>query len=160
MAPRKTYGEEYFATWYGDETRGIARPDILERKVAGIDPSPYVVERFGERRNIRHGRFQELELHDFEEPFDLIVCSDVLHYLGREEIVRGLPALADRLGGVAFLEVLTRSDEVEGDLVDFRQRPPGVYRRLFSQVGLLPIGLQFYVGDWLTDDLDALATLV
>lgn len=122
----------------------------------GIDPSDYVVERFGGHRNIRQGRLGDLGLHDFDEPFDLIVCSDVLHYLERPEIERGLAAITDRLQGVAFLEVFTRSDEVEGDLVDFKRRPTSAYRRMFSTAGLVPIGLQFYVPKWLAPDLDAL----
>lgn len=129
------------------------RPDA---SYLGIDSSEYVVDRFGAERNLRLGTFEELELHGFDEPFDLIVCSDVLHYLERSAIRRGLPALVERLGGVAFLEVFTRSDDIEGDLHGFKRRQPRAYRSLFGEVGLVPIGLQFWVPEWLVDDLDAL----
>ncbi len=122
----------------------------------GIDSSRYAVERYGAARNIRYGTFAELDLHVFEEPFDLVVCSDVLHYLDRREIVAGLPALAELTDGVAFLEVFTRSDDVEGDMEGFKRRPPGAYLTMFREAGLLPIGLQFYVTEERALDLDAL----
>jgi SAM-dependent methyltransferase len=127
-----------------------------EASYLGIDSSEYAVDRFGDARNLRMGTLQELELHAFDEPFDLIVCSDVLHYLERDAIRRGLPALVERLEGVAFLEVFTRSDEIEGDLRDFKRRPPSAYRSLFAEAGLVPIGLQFWVPSWVVEDLDAL----
>ena len=129
------------------------RPDAA---YLGVDSSRYAIDRFGAARNLRLGSFEELELHAFDEPFDLIVCSDVLHYLKRDAIRRGLPALVERLGGVAFLELFTRTDEVEGDLHDFKRRPASTYRSLFAEVGLIPIGLQFWVPEWITDDLDDL----
>lgn len=122
----------------------------------GIDSSEYAVRRFGARRNVRLGTFGDLSLHDFDERFDLVVCSDVLHYLPGKEIERGLPALVDRVEGVAFLEVFTRSDEIEGDLDGFRRRPPGWYRRAFERAGLAAIGLGFYVPPRVVHDLDAL----
>jgi len=122
----------------------------------GIDSSEYAIDRFGATRNLRRGTFEELELHDFDRPFDLVVCSDVLHYLERDAIRRGLPAVVERLVGVAFLEVFTRSDEIEGDLHGFKRRPPAAYRALFGEAGLVPIGLQFWVPPWIVEDLDAL----
>ncbi len=129
------------------------RPDA---SYLGIDPSEYVLERFGEPRNIRSGTFGSLELHDFQEPFDLVVCADVLHYLKRREIREGLPALVARVGGVACLDVFTRSDDVEGDLVDFHRRPASAYREMFTEAGLCAIGLHFYVPGWRVPLLDAL----
>ena len=58
--------------------------------------------------------------------------------------------------GVAFLETFTRADEVEGDMVGFKKRQPGTYREMFREVGLVPIGMQFYVPDDVADILDAL----
>jgi SAM-dependent methyltransferase len=139
---------------------GRWQPELFEMRpeaaYLGIDSSEYAVERFGAARNLRSGSFGELELHDFDAPFDLVVCSDVLHYLERREILRGLPALVERVEGVAFLEVFTRADEIEGDMVGFQRRPPAAYRRMFANAGLVPIGLQFYVPDWRVEDLDAL----
>jgi SAM-dependent methyltransferase len=111
----------------------------------GIDPSEYAVERYGESRNLRRGRFGELAHHVFDEPFDLVVCSDVLHYLDDEEILEGIDPLAERTGGVAVLDIFTKEDDPEGDRVDFRLRPAAWYRSVLSEAGLVPIGLQMYV---------------
>lgn len=142
---------------------GRWQPELFEMRpnaaYLGIDSSEYAVERFGAARNLRTGSFGELELHDFDVPFDLVVCSDVLHYLERREILRGLPALVERVEGVAFLEVFTRADEIEGDMVGFHRRATAAYRRMFANAGLVPIGLQFYVPDWRVEDLDALEVL-
>jgi SAM-dependent methyltransferase len=129
------------------------RPDAV---YLGIDPSPYVVERFGGRRNLRHGAFEELALHVFDEPFDLVVCADVLHYLDSESILLGLDAFVDLVGGVALVEVFTADDPVDGDREDFHPRPPAWYRRALQGAGLVPLGLQMYVHREIADELDAL----
>jgi SAM-dependent methyltransferase len=101
----------------------------------GIDPSDYVVQRFGAQRNIRKGGFGDLHtLRGLE--FDLVVCSDVLHYVSEKEIKRGLPALVRLTGGAAFIEVLTREDDIVGDLDGLIQRPAAWYKRLFARGGL------------------------
>ncbi|MEM7417607.1 MAG: class I SAM-dependent methyltransferase [Gemmatimonadota bacterium] len=122
----------------------------------GIDSSEYAVKRFGARRTLRLGAFEELHLHVFDRPFDLVVCSDVLHYLTDEQILRGLDPLADLVGGVALLETFTSEDEIEGDEADFHRRPALWYRRAFAGAGLVPIGLQMYVHEEIAEDLDAL----
>lgn len=86
----------------------------------GFDSSEYAIERFGARRNLHHARFA-----DFAElrpcpPVDLLVCSDVLHYLDVRELDRGLPGLAELCGGVAFLETFAREDRAEGDEHQFK----------------------------------------
>jgi hypothetical protein len=86
-----------------------------------------------------------LEEHRFDRPFDLIVCSDVLHYLTPAQIGKGLPELVDLTGGVALLEVFTEEDEVEGDMVGYHARSPAWYRKTFRKAGLQSIGLQMYV---------------
>src|SRR3546814_19559059 len=73
-------------------------------------------------------------------PVDLLVCSDVLHYLPARELDRGLPGLAELCGGVAFLETFGREDQAEGDEPDFKQRPASFYRRLFEAAGLRMLG--------------------
>ena len=47
--------------------------------------------------------------------FDLIVCSDVLHYVPTPELKRGLRGIAEMLDGVAFLELFTSRDAPDGD---------------------------------------------
>lgn len=127
-----------------------------EAAYLGIDPSGYAVERFGEERNLREGAFDELHLHTFDDPFDLVVCSDVMHYLTGETILRGLDTLVDLVGGVALLEVFTADDPVEGDREGFHLRPPEWYRRAFISAGLRPLGLQLWVHHEIAEDLDAL----
>lgn len=122
----------------------------------GIDPSEYAVERYGARRNLRLGTFEELYLHVFDRPFDLVVCSDVLHYLDDEAVLGGLDSLADVVGGVALLEVFTKEDEIEGDREGFHLRPSAWYRRAFEGAGLVTVGLQLYVHEEVAEGLDAM----
>ncbi|MEK9504392.1 class I SAM-dependent DNA methyltransferase [Gaopeijia maritima] len=129
------------------------RPDAA---YLGIDPSEYAVERFGEARNLRLGGFDELHLHVFDDPFDLVVCSDVMHYLDARTILRGLDTLVDLVGGVALLEVFTADDVVEGDREGFHLREPAWYRRAFTAAGLRALGLQLWVHHEIAEDLDAL----
>ena len=124
----------------------------------GIDSSEYAVRQFGTQRNIRFGRFEELELHPFDYTFDLVVCSDVLHYLARSQIETGLKSLSRLVGGAALLEAFTSEDDVivEGDDDGFKRRPASMYRQLFWDAGLVPCGLQMYVH---RDDLPDLVAL-
>jgi SAM-dependent methyltransferase len=120
-----------------------ARPGI---QYVGVDSSEYVVRRFGKRRNIRLGTFGELGRLGLAGRFDLVVCSDVLHYVALSEASRGLKSLAWLLGGVAFMELYTREDETVGDEAEFQPRSAAVYRRLFRQAGLVHLGLHCYAG--------------
>ena len=99
----------------------------------GLDSSDYAVRRFGKRRNIRQVAFGELAL---DRDYDLVVCSDVLHYLDAGDIQRGIPEIARHAAGIAFLEFMTREDRVEGDLEGFIRRPFAWYKRLFNDSGL------------------------
>lgn len=114
-------------------------------RYAGIDSSEYAVRRFGRRRNIRLGSFGALDRAGLDDGYDLIVCCDVLHYLTAAELRSGLPAIAQHLDGVSYLEAYTRSDEIGGDMDGLLRRTPKSYRRLFRRAGLLPVGLQCYV---------------
>ena len=105
----------------------------------GLDASDYVVKRFGRSRNIRKATFADLPSLDLPV-FDLIVCSDVMHYIPDAELAAGVKAIADATDGVAFFEVLTKEDDVVGDLDAFFRRPAAFYRRLFLATGLTPAG--------------------
>lgn len=96
----------------------------------GLDSSDYAVQRFGAERNIRKASFGDLPKLRLGV-YDLVVCSDVLHYVPEDEIRAGMKAVAEATDGVAFLEVLTREDEVVGDLEAFFRRPAAWYRKLF-----------------------------
>lgn len=113
------------------------RPKVAYR---GLDTSEYVVRRYGRSRNIGLASFGQLAELRFEHRFDLIVCSDVLHYVPAMEIRHGLTGFSDLLEGLAFLEVYTSSDRVEGDREGFIVRPPAWYRRTFAQAGLMSCG--------------------
>lgn len=112
------------------------RPKI---RYAGLDPSDYVVERFGASRNIRRASFGELPSLDLEA-HDLVVCSDVLHYVEEREIRNGVAEIVRITEGMAFLEVLTAEDDIVGDLQGFIRRPAAFYRKLFNKAGLTAVG--------------------
>lgn len=122
----------------------------------GIDASEYAVAEFGAERNIRLGRFGDLPSFDFQTPFDLVVCSDVLHYVPDGEIRRGVPSLARLTGGVAFVEVLTAEDEIIGDLEGLIRRPAEWYRKVLSKSRLVGAGPYCWLSPWLKEDVSEL----
>ena len=127
-----------------------ARPGV---RYVGVDSSEYVVQRYGRSRNIRLGAVGALGRMRIGGPFDLIVCSDVLHYVPTGELRRGLATIERLLGGMAFLELYTAEDDTEGDDDGFQRRSAATYRRLFRAAGLIPLGLHCYVGGALKDEL-------
>jgi hypothetical protein len=126
----------------------------------GLDSSVDAVTRFGARRNLRLVALADLPDLDLPSrdrgPFDLVVCSDVLHYLEEDEIHAGLPALSRLTGGVAHLAALCAEDEVEGDLQGFHRRSDAWYRERFARLGLVSCGLQCYLPAERADELAAL----
>jgi SAM-dependent methyltransferase len=97
----------------------------------GYDSSDYVVERFGKSRNIRKASFGQLPKLRLNA-YDLVVCADVMHYVPDDELRRGIRAIADATDGMAYLEVLTKEDDIIGDLDAFFRRPAKWYRKLFA----------------------------
>lgn len=106
----------------------------------GVDPSDYAVKVFGRARNIRKASFGELALLKIDRKFDLVVCSDAMHYVADDELRRGLPELVRLARGILFLEVLTADDEIIGDLEGLIRRPPAWYEKVFRAAGLRPVG--------------------
>ena len=129
------------------------RPGVSYR---GLDSSEYAVARYGRSRNIGLARFGQLAELRFDERFDLIVCSDVLHYLKPAEIRAGLEGIVEMLEGVAFLELFTRSDSVSGDRNGYIARSPTWYLTQFRDAGLMPCGTHCYLGPRLTKSVAAL----
>lgn len=129
------------------------RPQIAYR---GLDASPYVVMRYGSSRHIGLARFAQLGQLRFEHRFDLIVCSDVLHYLGAAEIREGLAGFGDLLEGLAFLEVYTSRDDVAGDRQGFKARTPAWYLQAFGEAGLMACGSHGYLSPRLMRKVAAL----
>lgn len=105
---------------------------------SGIDASDYAIQRFGRERNIRKGSFGDLR--SVKTVSDLVVCSDVLHYIEDRELQRGLPHLARVTGGLAFIEVLTSEDDIVGDVDGLIRRPASWYRQAFRRAGLAQVG--------------------
>ena len=120
----------------------------------GFDSSDYAIARYGHARNLRPARFADFAQLRPCPPVDLLVCSDVLHYLDTRELDRGLPGLAALCGGVAFLETFTREDRAEGDEDAFHARPAAFYRRRFAALGLTALGSHC----WLSPALEGSAT--
>jgi SAM-dependent methyltransferase len=110
---------------------------VLRPRVAytGLDSSDYAIRRFGAERNIRKASFGDLPKLKLGV-YDLVICSDVLHYVPEDEIRAGIRTVADVTDGLAFLEVLTREDDVVGDLEAFFRRPATWYRKLFHSTGM------------------------
>ena len=130
-----------------------ARPGV---RYVGVDSSEYVVRRFGRSRNVRLGALGSLGRLRIGGPFDLIVCSDVLHYVPTAELRRGLRAREQRLAGGAFLETYPREDDTVGDDDGYLRRSAATYRRWFRAAGLIPLGLHCYAGRAVADQLGAL----
>jgi SAM-dependent methyltransferase len=121
-------------------------------KYFGLDPSDYAVSRFGGSRNIRKASFGELASARLRASFDLVVCSDALHYIKDDDIRAGLPELVRVAGGVLFIEVLTADDDIVGDLNGMIRRPPGWYRTLFEKAGLTPAGPYIWLPPAMRED--------
>ena len=136
------------APWFGVLKR--LRP---KARYVGVDSSEYVVERFGDERNIRLGSLGALNAVRSLRKSDLVVCADVLQYIETRDVERGLRAIRKLLGGVAYIEAFTTEDEMEGDRVDWHDRPAAEYRRLFRRAGLTQCGPYCYTS---LDELDSL----
>jgi SAM-dependent methyltransferase len=113
----------------------------------GVDSSEFAVQRWGRRRNLRLGTFGRLAALDLEGPIDLIVCSDVLHYVPGAELSDGLAAMRALLGGVAWIEVFTSADSITGDFREMKRRSPASYDRILGRAGLVHCGLFAFVRD-------------
>jgi SAM-dependent methyltransferase len=122
----------------------------------GFDSSTYAVERYGRRRDVHLARFADFATLRPCPPVDLLVCSDVMHYLDVRELDRGLPGLAELCAGVAFLETFAREDHAEGDEDGFRQRPASFYRKRFAAAGFRPLGSHCWLAPSLAGHVTAL----
>jgi len=122
----------------------------------GLDPSPYVLRRFGRRRNVRYGSLADLSAFRLVRRVDLVVCSDVLQYVETDEVERGLSAIRQIVGGVAYVEAFATEDGMEGDRDGWRDRPAAWYRRMFRRAGLVQCGPYCYVDPEKFDNLNSL----
>lgn len=126
--------------------RGVLRRLRPRVRYTGVDGSEFAVRRHGRRRNIRLARFGDLgRLRGLDGPFDLVVCSDVLHYVPTRELAPGIRAIGRHTQGLAWVEVFAAGDETVGDHVEYHERPGATYERLFRAAGLVPVGLYAFV---------------
>lgn len=111
----------------------------------GIDPSEYVARHHARRRRIAHGTLDDLDALFGERTFDLVVCCSVLNYLPRAVMTRGVAQIARHTGGLAYLEIYSRGDDVAGDTAGWHSESAAAYRRIMRDAGLIPCGLHCYV---------------
>jgi SAM-dependent methyltransferase len=114
----------------------------------GVEPSTYAVGRYGARRGLRLGSVEslaDLQLHaQYPEGFDLVICCGVLNYVKASALGAALDQLALHTSGVAWLELFTAHDEIEGDIATMKPKPAAWYRERLATVGLVPCGLHLY----------------
>jgi SAM-dependent methyltransferase len=130
------------APWRAELRR--SRPDI---HYLGTDTSEYVVGRYGKTRNIRLAGMGDLDGLKLRKKYDLIVCADMLEYIPRDEMARGLKTIARVLGGIAYLEAFTTADELVGDREGWHHRTPAMYRRAFKTAGLISCGMNCFINE-------------
>jgi len=111
----------------------------------GLDSSAYAIGRYGLKRNLRLLDFGDLSMQRFDRSFDLLVCSDVMHYLPNKTLVSGLSGFDELCHGIGFFEVFCRGDEFVGDLDGFMYRPASWYRKVFRDAGFEALGTHFYL---------------
>jgi len=126
-------------------------------RYTGLDSSDYVVERFGAERNIAKATFGDLPSLELGV-YDLVVCSDVLHYVPNDQLRAGIRTLATATDGLAFLEVLTKEDDIFGDLDSLIRRPAAWYRKLFASTGMTSVAPYCWLGAGFREGLATLET--
>jgi SAM-dependent methyltransferase len=122
----------------------------------GVDGSEYAVARYGAARNLRLARFGQLEHLRFGPPVDLLVCSDVLHYVPTAELRRGLKGFAELCDGLAFVEAFCAEDDTVGDAEGFVPRSAKFYRNALAAAGFIACGTHAYLSSALAMDAVAL----
>lgn len=112
----------------------------------GFDGSTYAVQRYGRTRNLHLASFGDFQWLRPCAPVDLLICSDVMHYVPSRELRAGLGGLGELCAGVAWLETFTAEDAFVGDQEGFIARDATWYRRNFRQAGFVPLGSHLWLG--------------
>jgi SAM-dependent methyltransferase len=127
---------------------GNWRAPLLARRprlrYVGVDPSDYVVRRYGRSRNIIRGTAELLDTLRLRGPFDVVIASGVLNFLSDESLRRATRTLGRLTSGVAFLELFTAADDVVGDTRGWRPRSAAYYRRVLKGAGFTQCGPHCY----------------
>ena len=127
-----------------------------QARYLGVEPSEYAVRKFGAKRGIIRGTMDALREAGVRGRYDLVVCADVLNYVGSAVLRRGILAIAAHLRGVAYLELYTAEDELTGDLQAIDLRPPAYYRRLLRSAGLTRCGMHCYASESIASRVTAM----
>ena len=114
-------------------------------RYVGVDPSDYVVRKFGRKRNIRAGSAESLHRLGLRGPFDIVIASGVLNFLALDDLRGALRSMARLVEGVAFLELFTASDDVVGDTRGWHPRSAAQYQRMLRTAGFVACGPHCYV---------------
>ncbi|NOT34571.1 MAG: class I SAM-dependent methyltransferase [Candidatus Eisenbacteria bacterium] len=122
-------------------------------RYTGVDASAYAIRRYGLTRNLHQARFGELAGLELRGPFDLVVCSDVLHYVPERELTAGLAAMGRWAGAVAWIEFFVSGDEFEGDRRELALRSARFYELRLARAGFTHCGLHAYATSPLADGL-------
>ncbi len=130
-----------------------ARPSL---RYEGVDPSPYVVQRFGRRRGIRLGDITTLDPADLPGPFDLVLAVGFLNLLPRPVLRRSLDRIGPLIGGVALLELFTDEEALSGDVREYHRGSVASYRRMTRAAGLVGVGLHLYARQELAEHMGML----
>lgn len=106
----------------------------------GFDSSAYAIQRYGRSRNLHMAKVGDFAWLRPCAPVDLLVCSDVMHYVPSRELRPALDGFAELTGGVAFLEAFCAEDEFDGDHEGFQARPARWYRSGLKNAGFTALG--------------------
>jgi len=103
---------------------GLMRAPLLKRleraAYVGLEQSEYLCRRYG----WTHGRIEDYRA---SQPFELVICYDVLQYLDDRAAARALANLARLCRAVLYFSALTRADWRES--CDRRRTDPNVRMR-------------------------------
>lgn len=81
----------------------IIAEQFPKARYTGVEQSPYLCRRFG---------WVQSSVEDFRssEPFDLVICKDILQYLTPKAFRRAVDNLAGLCRGVLYVSILTTED--------------------------------------------------
>jgi len=130
-----------------------ARPRL---RYVGLDPSPYVVQRFGASRGIQLGGIETLDPLAFRAPFDIVLAVGFLNLLPPRALRPALERVVPLIGGVALLELFSDEDPLSGDAREYFRAPSRSYRRLTRGLGLVGLGAHLYAPKALSESLGVL----
>lgn len=122
----------------------------------GFDSSAYAIQRYGRSRNLHMAKVGDFAWLRPCAPVDLLVCSDVMHYVPSRELRPALDGFAELTGGVAFLEAFSAEDEFDGDHEGFQARPARWYRSGLKNAGFTALGSHCWLSPTLAGHAAAL----